>query len=132
MIEKILVGTPASGESPAALHEAARLATSYDAELVVLELEPVIDARRVFDPDGTPESVSPVIPLRARYPGLRVRSQRAKGDAARSVRAAAETERPDMIVVPHGRRTGAGAAMSRRASTALIGQVPCPVLLVAS
>jgi len=132
MIEKILVGTPASGESPAALHEAARLAESYDAELVVLELEPVIDARQVFDPDGTPEHVSAVVPLRARYPGLRVRSQRARGNAARTVRAVAETERPDMIVVPHARRLGGGAVMSRRASNALVGQVTCPVLLVAS
>lgn len=132
MFEKILVGTPASGAAGPALQAAAELASSHDAELVVLQLEDAIDARRVFDPDGVPESPSPLAPLRRSFPGLRVRSQRARGDAVRTVCTLAQTERPDLIVVAHGRRVDGVTLLTRRASGALVDRAPCPVLLVAS
>jgi len=55
MIARILVGTPSSSHAGAALEAAAELASTYDAELIVLQVAPSIDARRVFDPDGVPE-----------------------------------------------------------------------------
>ena len=132
MIQRILVGTPTSNESPAALEAAAELASSYDAELVVLRVEPEIDARQMFDPDGVPDPTDHVIPLRRRYPGLRVRSHNARGNAVRNVCQVAEDEGSDLIVVPQGRRAGADALFSRRASRVLAERAPCPVLLVAS
>jgi len=132
MIEKILVGTAADDEFGATLELAADLATTNDAELVVLRLEPLIDARRVFDPAGVPGRVGALERLRGDYPDLRIRSSEARGDALRTVCDAADHERPDLIVVGHGRRARGGALLSRRASNALVARAPCAVLLVAS
>jgi len=132
MIEKILVGTAADDEFGATLELAADLATTHDAELVVLRLEPLIDARRVFDPAGVRGRVGALDRLRDDYPALRIRSSEARGDALRTVCDAAENERPDLIVVGHGRGARGGALLSRRASNALVARAPCAVLLVAS
>ena len=132
MIQRILVGTPSSDDSPAALDAAAELACSYDADLIVLQVEPAIDARRVFDPDGVPAPTDHLTVLRRTHPGLRVRSHSARGNAVRNVCQLAETERPDLIVVPQGGRAGIDALLSKRASKALAERAPCPVLLVAS
>ena len=132
MIQRILVGTGASDDAGPALEAAAELARSYDAELVVLQVEAMIDARHVFDPDGVPEPRNHLVPLRRDYPGLRVRSQRARGNALRTVCEVAEAERPDLIVVQHDRRSRISGLLSRRASSALAQMAHCPVLLVAS
>jgi len=132
MFERILVGTPPSDEGAGALVAAAEMASSYGAELVVLQLEPVIDARRVFDPEGVPEELDHLQPLRTAYPGLRLRSQRVRGQNARTVCQVAEEERSDLIVLPQARRGTASIMLSRRASSALAQRAPCPVLLVAS
>lgn len=132
MIQKILVGTPASSKSDAVLNTAAELAMSYDAELVVLEVEPAIDARRVFDPAGVPELASPIAELRLAFPDLRVRSSRARGNPARTVSEAALQERADLVVVGQGRPARSADLITRRALRALMLQVACPVLLVAS
>jgi len=131
-ITKILVGTSAGRVGDAAVQAAAELASSYRAELVVLQVEPVVDARRVFDPAGVPEPSSPVTPLARDFPGLRVRSRRARGHTVRTMCQAVEAERPDLVVVPHGRPGGGRALLSKRASSALAGRVACPVVLVAS
>lgn len=132
-MKRILVGTATtSDDGSGALDTAAALARSYDAELIVLQVEPVIDARQVFDPEGVPEPRNHVLGLRRDYPELRVRGQRARGSAVRTMCRVAEQERPDLIVVPHEGRTGVGGLLSRRASTALVELAPCPVLLVAS
>jgi len=129
MIEKILVGTMAGDRSAATLELAAELASTHDAELVVLRLQPLIDARRVFDPRSVPVAASPALRLGETYPGLRVRTSEVRGEPLRTVCDMAENERPDLIVVGHGR---AGALLSRRASNALVERAPCAVLLVAS
>jgi len=131
MIAKILVGTAADDESGATLNMAAELAATHHAELVVLRLEPLIDARRVFDPTGIPAPTTAGQRVRDAYPDLRIRTSDARGDALRTVCEMAETERPDLIVVGHGARRG-NALLSRRASSALVERAPCAVLLVAS
>lgn len=125
MFDKILVGTRSSGEDAPLLEAAARLAVDHDAELVVLRLVEAIDARRVFDPQGVPESSCPLRSLRGRFPGLRVRSHVAHGEVVSTVCALAQAERPDLIVVAQRRR-------HRRGSQALVDRAPCPVLVLAA
>ena len=131
MIEKILVGTTADDQDSAALGVAAKLALTHDAELVVLQLAPEIDAREVFDPEGIPERAG-LSRLRQDYPGLRVRTRVATGNALRTVCDTAELENPDWIVVGQGRGGRRGALLSRRAGRALVQRAAGTVLLVAS
>lgn len=132
MIAKILVGTAADDESAAPLQLAAELAATHDAELVVLRLQPLVDARLMFDPDGVPLTATAASGVGDHFPHLRVRTSEARGDALRTVCQVAEDERPDLIVVGRsGNRRGTGL-LSRRASNALVERAPCAVLLVAS
>ena len=132
MIAKILVGTAADDESAATMQLAADLAATHDAELVVLRLAPLVDARQVFDPDFVPESTTGDSSVGEQYPHLRVRTSQARGDALRTVCAVAEHERPDLIVVGQGNGRRGRRLLSRRASNALVERAPCAVLLVAS
>ena len=131
MIDKILVGM-AAGESDGSLTLAAELATSNGAELVVLELEPLVDARHVFDPAGAPRRPSRARQLALEYPGLRVRTSEVRDHPLRALCEIAEDEQADLIVVAHGGSHRSGALLSRRASTALVERAPCAVLLVAA
>lgn len=130
-IKKILVGTPLGGGGDAALLAAAALARAQDAELVVLSVEPPLDAREVFDPDGVPVAANHLPRLRREFPAVRIRARSVRGDAVRRMCEVASTEQPDLIVVPHG-RAGGHALLTRRASRSLAERAPCPVLLVAS
>ena len=109
---------------------AAELARLNEAELVVLELEPPVDARDLFDPDGFRPPSSAVPRLEGEYPGLRLRARAVRGLPLATLCDAAEDERPDLIVVAHG--GGRGGLLSAQASTALVERVPCAVLLVAA
>ncbi|MEO6121628.1 MAG: universal stress protein [Acidimicrobiales bacterium] len=131
IINKILVGAPTTGETSAAVRAAAGLASSHQAELVVLQLEAVIDARRVFDPAGVPEPTNPVGALALAFPGLRVRARRARGCAVRAVCDAAAAERPDLVFMAQG-RAGTATVHSGRASRNLVSTVACPVVLVST
>lgn len=132
MITRILVGTPTSAHGAGALLAAAELAHTHDAELVVLQLAPVLDARSVFDPDGIPDPADHLRPLARSFPQLRMRNQQASGNPVREVCRAAEQEGSDLIVVPQSRRGSVSSLLSRRATKALVQRAPCPVLLVAS
>lgn len=131
-MKKVMVGTTAEGGADAALVAAARLAAAADAELVVLEVEPALDARRVFDPAGVPAGTARRSRVLLDFPGVRVSRRRVRGNAVRTMCEAAEAERPDLIVVPHGRAATGETLLSRRASRNLVARASCPVLLVAS
>jgi nucleotide-binding universal stress UspA family protein len=132
MFGKILVGTSATADCDETLNVAAELATSNDAELVVLRMEPLVDAREIFDPASVPAGAGGPSELQLRYPGLRVRTSTVQGYPLRIVRDAAASEQPDLIVVGHGRSRHGAAVLSRRASKALVERSSCAVLLVAS
>ncbi len=132
MIKRILVGALASDEPDPIVQLAARLAASTDAELVVLELEPLVDARRVFTPDSVNDRPSSVRRLRRDHPELRVRVNEARGHPLRAMSDLARDEQPDLIIVGQGRTGRRGALLSRRASTSLVERAPCAVLLVAA
>ena len=129
-MRRILVGAAASEGSAAVLVAAAQLATTYGAELIVLDVEPVVDARHVFDPEGAPDGPSGVAQIARRFPGLQVRGQRIRGNPVRRVCEIASQEKADIIVLPHGRRRGGGLSM--KASSAVVEMAPCPVMLIAS
>lgn len=129
-ITKILVGTPSGPTTAEAVRAAAELATAHRAELIVLHLEPAVDPRQVFDPDGVPP-VPAFGPLAEDFPGLVVRARLARGGAVRALCQAAAEERPDLVVVPQSRRRPA-EGLSARASRSVAGRVACPVVLVAS
>ncbi len=131
MIGKILLGTAAGDDSGASLTMAAELATSNDAELIILQLEPVVDARRLFDPGGMEEGPDALDRLRRDYPGLRLRTSTVRGAALAAVCDAADVERPDLILIGQGRQSG-GNALSPRACKALVHRSTCTVLLVAA
>lgn len=128
---KILVGTTADDQTSPTLDVAATLAVSHDAELVVLQLAPEVDARAIFDPEGPPAQ-APLHRLRADYPGLRLRTTAATGNPLRTVCDVADAEKPDLIVVGQGRARRAGALLSRRAGRVLVERAAGAVLLVAS
>lgn len=130
-MDKIIVA-PAAGEPDGSLKLAAELATFNDAELVIMEVEPLVDARQLFDPDGAPGQPSRAQQVELEYPYLRVRTRKIRGVALHALCDVAEDEQADLIVVAQlgGRRRG--ALLSRRASTALVERAPCAVLLVAA
>lgn len=132
MIKRILVGAAAIDEPDAALLLAVQLADANGAELVVLEVEPLVDARQVFDPDNVPMRASSLRRLRQDNPRVRIRGNEARGNPLRAMFELAEDERPDLIVVAHGRSGRRGALLSRRASTSLVEGARCAVLLVAA
>ena len=133
MIGKILVGTAANEDADASLGVAAELAISNNAELVILQVAPLVDARLLFDPESVPaDDHDAVDRLRQAHPGLRLRSSTTQGYPLAAVYGAAAEEKPDLIVIgQHVSGRGSGL-LSRRASRALVRRSQCTVLLVAS
>ncbi|MGH2728573.1 MAG: universal stress protein [Actinomycetota bacterium] len=107
-MQKILVGTDASASAEVAMEAAARLAAAKDAELIVLYVQPPLDAREVFDPGHVPQPESYLTALRDRYAQVKVRTRLEAGDPAETICDIAEEEKVDVIVVgnrgTHGKR----------------------------
>ena len=131
MIGKILLGTAAGEDTDASMTMAAELATSNGAELVILRLEPLVDARRVFDPEGIDNDSDAIERLRRDYPSLQVRTSSARGNALNAVCDAADDERPDLILVGQG-ANARRSPLSSRACRALVQRSTCAVLVVAA
>ena len=107
-MQKILVGTDASGSADVAVEAAARLAAAQDAELLVLYVRPPLDAREVFDPSHMPDADAYMAAIRERYTDVKVRGRVESGDPAETICDVAEEENVDVIVVgnrgTHGKR----------------------------
>ncbi|MGH2771090.1 MAG: universal stress protein, partial [Actinomycetota bacterium] len=73
-MERILVGTDASASADAAVEVAAELAEGRGAELLVLYVESLLDAREVFDPRGTPDAKRYLAELRGRLCEIKART----------------------------------------------------------
>jgi len=133
MIDKILIGTAANEDAGASMSVAVELAMSNNAELVILQVSPLVDARQLFDPEGVAaDDHGAVNRLREAHPGLRLRSSTTQGYPLAAVYGAAAEEKPDLIVIgQHVSGRGSGL-LSRRASRALVRRSQCTVLLVAS
>ncbi|MCI0346859.1 MAG: universal stress protein [Chloroflexi bacterium] len=107
-MQKILIGTDASPSADVAMEAAARLAAAQDAELLVLYVQPPLDAREVFDPSHMPDPEAHLTGLRDRYAQIKVRTRIEAGDPAETICEVAEEETVDVIVVgnrgTHGKR----------------------------
>ena len=106
-MERILVGTDTSARAERAVEAAATLATTHDAELLVLYVKPPLDAREVFDPEKIPDPETYLVRLRERFPDVKLRTRSEAGDPAETIVEVAEEEGADVIVVGnrgvHGR-----------------------------
>jgi nucleotide-binding universal stress UspA family protein len=130
MIRKILVGTDTSASADLAVAAAAELARSNDAELLVLYVKRLDDARDAVDPKKPPDTSRYLRALTHRFPGVRTTTREGEGDPAREICQVAKAERSDLIVV--GNR---GAAERRRfgregVPNAVVRHSPCSVLVV--
>ena len=107
-MQKILVGTDASGSADLAVEAAAKLAAAQDAELLVLYVRPPLDAREVFDPAHVPDADAYMTAIRDRYTEVKVRGRFETGDPAETICDVAEEEGADVIVVgnrgTHGKK----------------------------
>lgn len=125
MFETILVGA-VSGAGDGALEAAAELASAQDAELVVMNLDPQVDARAVFDSEGAPPPVDATAELRDRYPSLRVRACSGRGGSVGRVRRVAGRARADLVVMP--RTCRASRRIVRAPHAPRLASVPGEVL----
>lgn len=107
-MQKILVGTDASGSADLAVEAAAKLAAAQDGELLVLYVRPPLDAREVFDPSHIPDHDSYLSAIRDRYAEVKIRGRVETGDPAETICDVAEEEGADVIVVgnrgTHGKK----------------------------
>jgi nucleotide-binding universal stress UspA family protein len=120
LMQKIVVGTDAEAAADLAVSQAAELARSHDAELIVLYVEPPVDAREVFAPSQLPDPDAYLRQIPARFPAIKLRIRRELGDPAKMICAVAVEERADVIVV------GNRGIHSRRRR--FLGSVPHGVL----
>ncbi len=108
MLQKIVVGSDTSASADLAVKEAAELAKSSNAELVVLYVKPAAPAKDVFDPKKAPDPAGYLRQIGQRFPGIRIRTREEPGEPAAAICRVAEAEDADLIVVGnrgiHGRR----------------------------
>jgi nucleotide-binding universal stress UspA family protein len=129
-MQRIVVGTDTEAAADLAVERAAALSQLHGAELVVLYVEPVADAREVFAPRQLPDPDLYLKHIPERFPTLPVRVRRELGEAAETICAVAVEEQADVIVV--GNR---GAHSRRRwflgsVAHAVVHRSPCSVYIV--
>jgi nucleotide-binding universal stress UspA family protein len=126
----ILVGTDTSARAERAVEEAARLASAADAELLILYVRPVGDAREVVDPRKPADPERYLDRLRHRFRGVRTRTRTADGDPAEGIVRVAADEHADVIVVGNrglqDRRRGFLQSVPARVAN----RAPCSVYIV--
>ena len=129
-MKKILVGTDTSVSADLAVQEAARLARSNDAELLVLQVRSVASARDAVDPRKSADPNGYLGDMARRFPALQVRSWAETGDPAERLVAVAESEHVDTIVL--GNRGTHGSWLRVRASVPniVLRHAPCSVMIV--
>ncbi len=130
MMQKLLVGTDTSAAADLAVEAAAGLARAGDAELVVLYVQPPLDAREVFDPQKVPDPIGYLDRMTSRFPDVEVRTRVEAGDPAETICEVAEEEGVDAIVVgnrgTHGRRRWFLGSVPN----AVLQHAPCSVFIV--
>ena len=129
-MQKILVGTDTSARADRAVDEAARLAGTQDAELVVLYVRPPLDAREVFDPEKMPEPERYLEKIRDSYADVKVRTRSETGDPAEMICEVAEEEGADLIVVGNRGVHGKKRWFLGSVPLAVATHAPCSVYIV--
>ena len=130
MISKVLVGTDTSASADLAVERAADLAASYDAEVLVLYVQPgstsgdAADPKKAADPKGYLERMT------AGFPSLKVRSWAESGDPAERLVEVAAAERVDAIVVGNKGVHGPRWRVRESVPTMVLRHAPCSVFIV--
>jgi nucleotide-binding universal stress UspA family protein len=129
-MRKILVGTDTSASADLAVRSAAELASSSDAELLVVYVRRDDDVHEAVDPRKSPDAERYLRQMGARFPGLRVRSWSEAGDPAKRLVEVAERERADTIVVGNKGARGSRWRVRESVPTMVVRHSPCSVFIV--
>jgi nucleotide-binding universal stress UspA family protein len=130
MYAKLLAATDTSAAATLAVEEAAAIARAQDAELVVLYVEPPLDARQVFDPSGLPDPDAYLADLERRLGPVVVRTRRASGDPAETICDVAAEEGAQVIIVGNRGTRGRRRWFLGSVPNAIVQHAPCSVLIV--
>jgi nucleotide-binding universal stress UspA family protein len=129
-VKKILVGTDTSASADLAVEEAARLARSNDAELLVLQVRADEAARDAADPKKSADPDRYLARMPERFPGVRIRSWSERGDAAERLVEVAETERVETIVLGNRGTHGSWWRVRDSVPNIVLRHAPCSVMIV--
>jgi nucleotide-binding universal stress UspA family protein len=129
-VKKILVGTDTSASADLAVEEAARLATSDDAELLVLQVRASEAAFDAADPKKSADPDRYLARMRERFPGLSIRSWSERGDPAERIVGVAEDEHVETIVLGNRGTHGSWWRVRDSVPNVVLRRAPCSVLIV--
>ena len=129
-MKKILVGTDTSASADLAVEEAARLARSSEAELLVLRVRAGEAAVDAADPKKSADPDRYLAGMDERFPGLSVRSWSEGGDPADRIVGVAEDEHVETIVLGNRGTHGSWWRVRDSVPNVVLRRAPCSVLIV--
>jgi nucleotide-binding universal stress UspA family protein len=129
-MKKILVGTDTSASADLAVEEAARLARSSDAELLVLQVRAGEAAFDAADPKKSADPDRYLARMGERFPGLRIRSWSEHGDPAEKIVGVARDEHVETIVLGNRGTHGSWWRVRDSLPNVVLRRAPCSVLIV--
>ena len=129
-MKKILVGTDTSASADLAVREAARLAATDDAELLVLHVRSDASARDAVDPKKSADPNGYLGDMSRRFPTLQIRSWAEAGDPAERLVAVAESEHVDAIVLGNRGTHGSWWRVRDSVPNIVLRHAPCSVMIV--
>ena len=129
-MKKILVGTDTSASADLAVEEAARLARSSEAELLVLQVRAGEAAFDAADPKKSADPDRYLARMSERFPGLRIRSWSERGDPAERIVGVAQDEHVETIVLGNRGTHGSWWRVRGSVPNVVLRRAPCSVLVV--
>jgi nucleotide-binding universal stress UspA family protein len=129
-VKKILVGTDTSASADLAVEQAARLARSSDAELLVLQVRADEAMRDAADPKKSADPDRYLARMGERFPGLSIRSWSEPGDPADRIVGVAQDERVETIVLGNRGTHGSWWRVRDSVPNIVLRHAPCSVLIV--
>jgi nucleotide-binding universal stress UspA family protein len=129
-VNKILVGTDTTASADLAVQEAARLARSNHAELLVLQVRADGASRDAADPRKSADPDRYLAAMTERFPGLRIRSWSESGEPADRIVEVAEHERVETIVLGNRGTHGSWWRVRDSVPNIVLRHAPCSVMIV--
>jgi nucleotide-binding universal stress UspA family protein len=126
----IVVGTDTTAAADLAVADAASLARSRSAELVVLYVRPSSDLRAVVDPARSADPMAYLSGIATRYPDVSMRTRVEDGDPAARIVDIAEEEHADTIVLGNRGTHGSWWHVRDSIPNLVLRHAPCSVLIV--
>ncbi|MEA2501360.1 MAG: hypothetical protein QOD01_1471 [Actinomycetota bacterium] len=130
-MQRILVHAGSVSGADLALGQAAQFARTHGATVLVLHVEPLLDAREVFDPGDQPRAATKYLEaLPERYPELNLSTRQVAGDPATTICQIAAQEGADLIVLSNVGMQGTRRRLRASLPWTILRDAPCSVLLV--